>query len=127
MFMRVLIVDDSTIIVHRLTDLISGIEGLECIGQAKSAQDAIDVILDLKPDMIILDIRLENGNGIDVLRAIRTQKPDRVVIVLTNYPYPQYRKKCMELGANYFLDKVTDIDKLPALLSGLVQEAGGSS
>nr|HOO91686.1 hypothetical protein [Syntrophales bacterium] len=47
-----------------------------------------------------------------VLKQIKKEIPPPVVIMLTNYPYPQYRKKCQALGADYFFDKVADIDKI---------------
>jgi len=51
---------------------------------------------------------------------IKRQKPSVRVIVLTNYPYPQYRKRCMELGAEFFLDKSTEFDRLPAVLQQII-------
>jgi DNA-binding NarL/FixJ family response regulator len=111
--MNVFIVDDATIVVEKLTAMFSGIDGVECVGHAKNALDAIRSIAEMKPDVVILDIHLKGGgNGMDVLAQIKKQNLPPIVIMLTNYHYPQYRKKCETLGADYFLDKVTDIEKL---------------
>jgi len=111
--MKVFLVDDSAIVLEKLAAMISGIGGVEIAGQAMNARDAIQSIIELKPDVVILDIRLNGGgNGMDVLKRIKEEDPPPIVIMLTNYPYPQYRKKCQVLGADYFFDKVADIEKI---------------
>ena len=50
-------------------------------------------------------------------------RPSCVVIIFTNYPYPQYRKKCMEAGADFFFDKSMEFEKIPEVLGQLVLEA----
>jgi DNA-binding NarL/FixJ family response regulator len=120
---RVLIVDHSETVYDGLINLISDIEGIEFIGQVTRASNAIDSILRLKPDVMLLDIHLKDGNGIDVLRALRERNLFLPTIVLTNCTYPQYQKKCMELGACYFFDKLQDIDKLPPLLKEWVRKS----
>jgi DNA-binding NarL/FixJ family response regulator len=70
---------------------------------------------------VILDIRMPGGSGIDVLENIKKTNAAPVVIVLTNYPYPQYRKKCMALGAEYFFDKTTEFEKVTEVIENLTQ------
>jgi DNA-binding NarL/FixJ family response regulator len=111
--MKVFLVDDSAMVLEKLAAMISGIDGVEIVGQALNALDAIQSIVKLKPDLVILDIRLNGGgNGMDVLKQIKKEIPPPIVIMLTNYPYPQYREKCRALGADYFFDKVTEIEKI---------------
>ncbi|OGV64150.1 MAG: hypothetical protein A2283_04445 [Lentisphaerae bacterium RIFOXYA12_FULL_48_11] len=111
--MKVFLVDDSTIVLEKLAAMISGIEGVEIAGQALNARDAIQSIMKRKPDLVILDIRLNGGgNGMDVLKRVKQEISPPIVIMLTNYPYPQYREKCQALGADYFFDKVTEIEKI---------------
>jgi len=121
-YMKVFLVDDSVIVLKKLGDMISSIKGFEIAGQAMNADDAIQSIVKLKPDVVILDIRLNgSGNGIDVLKRIRKEIPSSIIIMLTNYPYPQYRKKCEELGADYFFDKVTEIEEIPKVIEELAK------
>jgi DNA-binding NarL/FixJ family response regulator len=121
--MNVFIVDDSKIVVEKLTAMLSGIDGVKCVGHAKNALDAVRCISEMKPDVVILDIRLNGGgNGMDVLERIKKENPPPVVIMLTNYPYPQYRQKCQALGADYFLDKVTEIEKVYETLDHLLKD-----
>ncbi|HEY5497637.1 MAG TPA: response regulator, partial [Syntrophales bacterium] len=82
---------------------------------------AITSISKSNPDVVILDIRLPGKSGIEVLKDIRDKKLPIRVIMLTNYPYPQYRKKCEELGADYFFDKVAEIEEIPNLIEELAK------
>jgi len=119
--MKVLIVDDSKIVCKGLRQMLTNITDVEIVGQANNAQDAIQSISEVNPDVVILDIRLPGPSGIEVLKDIRDKKLPIRVIMLTNYPYPQYRKRCMELGADYFLDKVTEIEKIIKVVKQLVK------
>jgi DNA-binding NarL/FixJ family response regulator len=110
--MRLFIADDSEILRVRLIDMLSEIEGIEIIGQAQESLDAIKSIQELNPHVVILDIRMPRINGIKVLEAIKKDDESPTVIIFTNYPYPQYRKRCMDLGADFFFDKSTEFEKL---------------
>jgi len=119
--MRVLIVDDSKIVCERLQQMLINIDGVKSVGQAHNTPDAIAAISEATPDVVILDIRLPGKSGIDVLKDIRNKKLPIRVIMLTNYPSPQYRKKCEELGADYFFDKVTEIEEIPKVIEELAK------
>jgi DNA-binding NarL/FixJ family response regulator len=119
--MKVLIVDDSKIVCDGLQQMLSNIDDVEIVGQAHNAKDAITSISESNPDVVILDIRMPDKSGIEVLKDIRNKKLPIRVIMLTNYPYPQYRKKCEELGADYFFDKVTEIEEIPKVIEELVK------
>ena len=119
--MKVLIVDDSKIVCEGLRQMLTDIPDVEVVGQANDARDAITAISAYEPDVVILDIRLPGKSGIEVLKDIRDKKLPIRVIMLTNYPYPQYRKKCEELGADYFIDKVTEIEKVTEVIEQLVK------
>ena len=118
---RVFIVDDSAILRERLITMLSELKGIQVIGQAKSSTEAEEAIPELKPDVVILDIRMHGGNGIEVLKNIKKDKNPPLVIMLTNYPYPQYRKKCGDAGANFFFDKSTEFEKITKVLKRLTQ------
>ena len=109
---RVLIVDDSEVIRQRLRSLISDTENVELAGEAEDTQSAIDLWQSTNPDIVILDLRMPGGGGINVLREIKKQSPETMVVILTNYPYIAYRKRCIELGADYFFDKSLEFGKV---------------
>ena len=114
--MKVFIADDSEVVCERLKTMLSDLPDTEVVGQAKDVPGSIESIRTLHPDVVILDIRMPGGSGIDVLEETKKINTAPVVIVLTNYPYPQYRKKCMDLGAEYFFDKSTEFEKVPEVL-----------
>jgi DNA-binding NarL/FixJ family response regulator len=118
---KVFIVDDSAVLRERLITILSDLKGIEIIGQAKGPLEAQEAIPNLNPDVVILDIRMPGGNGIDVLENIKKGKSPPIVIMFTNYPYPQYRKKYMDAGADFFFDKSTEFDKIFEILKKLTQ------
>jgi CheY-like chemotaxis protein len=115
------IVDDSEVVIERLKTMLSELKEIEIIGQANNPFDAINGIRTLKPDVVTLDLQMPGGSGIGVLLSTKRDDPSPTVLILTNYPYPQYRKKCMEAGADFFFDKSTEFEKIPEVLKGLVQ------
>ena len=123
--MKVLIVDDSSFIRERLISALLEIEGIEIVGEAKDGVEAQEAIFKLDPELVTLDIRMPGRNGIDVLRDIKASHPNIKVLILTNYPYPQYRRTCMAAGADYFFDKSSEFQKVVEVLKQLVN--GGQS
>ena len=106
---RVFLVEDSAPIRERLASLLGEIEGVQVVGEADTAAGATAGIFDTRPDAVVLDIRLAEGSGIDVLREVHPRAPEIVFIMLTNFANPQYRKICMAAGASHFVDKSTEI------------------
>ena len=125
--MKVFIVDDSALVRERIIAMISEHPGIEITGQAENALEGINSIRKLKPDVVILDIRMPGGNGIEVLRNIKKNSSGPTIIILTNYPYPQYRKKCIEAGADYFFDKSTEFNKIIEVIKKLIQESNAQN
>ena len=120
---KVYIVDDSEVVRERLKAMLSELEEIEIVGQAQDPLEAINGIRKLRPDAVILDLRMPGGSGIDVLVNIKKDKLVATVIILTNYPYPQYRKKCMEAGADFFFDKSTEFERILEVFKRLIQNS----
>ncbi len=114
--MKVFIADDSAVVLERLVEMLSELSGIEIVGQARGGLEAINAITKLKPDAVILDIRMPDGSGIYVLRCIKKGHTAPVVIMLTSYPYPQYRKICLDEGADFFFYKSNEFDYLHSSL-----------
>lgn len=117
---KIYIVEDSAIIRGRILSLLAKIKGIEIVGLSGEFQESYDEIKKLKPDILILDIRIIGGSGIDLLGDIKDLLPAMSVIVFTNYQYPQYKKKCMDLGAKYYLDKSKDFDKIGNIVNQML-------
>jgi DNA-binding NarL/FixJ family response regulator len=119
--MRVLVADDSLIVCARLVTMLSEIEGVQIVGQARNAQETASSVAKLKPDVVILDIQMPGGTGIDALVKMRETGSKAIVVVLTNYPYPQYREKCEAAGANFFFDKSNEFEYITPLIQNLMK------
>ena len=119
--MKILIADDSLIVRDRLVTLLTEVHGIEVVGQAKDATEATSLAAELRPDVAILDLRMPKGSGADVLRDIKKLNPTPKVIILTNYPHPENRKKCIDRGADYFFDKSTEFKKVMVVLRGMLR------
>ena len=110
--LTVYIVDDSDVMRERLAELASDIAGIEVTGQSGNPFDALNRIKEKHPDIVILDIRLPGKSGIDVLKDIKKESPAPIVIMITNYPYRQYRQGCMSAGADYFFSKIDEFEMI---------------
>jgi CheY-like chemotaxis protein len=117
----VYIVDDSQAVRERLIGMISEVEGVTLSGASGNPSEAVGAIRRLQPDAVILDIRMPGMSGIQVLREIKQDLRAPVVIMLTNYPFGQYRRECTEAGADFFLNKSTEFEKINEILARIVQ------
>jgi DNA-binding NarL/FixJ family response regulator len=121
--MKIVIADDSSLMRVRIKSLLKSIDNNSVLYEAKNGLEALQLIIGKEPDMAILDIRMPEMNGIEVLKKIRELKMTTKVCILTNYAYPQYRKRCFEAGADYFLIKTEDFDKINIVINDLLKEA----
>ena len=122
--MRVLIVDDSAIIRVRLAELLSEVDGVEIVAQADNAYEAASLVRQLEPDVAILDLRMPKRSGLDLIEDVRNIAQPPKIIMLTNFPTPENRERCLSYGADYFFDKSSEIEEVMAVLKDLVQETG---
>ena len=120
--MTVVIADDSSLLRDRICKLIKGLNGSIVTCEAENGQRAIQLICSSNPDLVILDIRLPEMSGIEVLKRIKELKIQTRICVLTTFSFPQYRKKCLELGADYFLDKNMEFENISGILGQLKEE-----
>lgn len=118
--MKVFLVEDSRPIRDHVHAVIAEVAGAVVIAEATTEADAIEGICTTNPDAVILDLTLARGSGIEVLRRTKSVLPKMKVIVLTNRADSPYRKACMALGADCFLDKAREFDKLGKHLQELV-------
>ena len=121
--MRILIADDSDLVRMRLVDMLSDLKGIETISEAQEGLEAIQLTREMKPDVVILDIRMPKRNGIEVMSEISQENHKPVIIILTNYPHDQYRKRCMEAGSDYFFDKSSEFEKVTEVCKQLVSSS----
>ena len=117
--MKILIADDSRIVRDRLTNLLVEVDGIEIVGLAEDAAQAKNMAKTLKPHIAILDVRMPEGNGVEVLRDIKRTNPTSRVIMLTNFVDSESRRMCFDQGADYFFDKSIEFEKVVEVLQGM--------
>ena len=115
--LRLMIVEDSEFFAQWLNKEISLIPNVEIVSEVQTAAQALVEILEKKPHVMILDLRLREGNGLEILKTVRSRKLELTVIVFSNYP--EFRKDCLDLGADYFFDKSHDFEKVAKTIHNL--------
>ncbi len=119
--MKVFLVDDSILIRQRLSRMLSNVPGVQVVGESLEPRDAATSILQAKPDVVILDIQLLGGTGMEVLQIVKKTTPSPVVIMVTNYP--EFRTRYLKAGADFFFDKSTEFHRIPLLLATMVRQS----
>jgi DNA-binding NarL/FixJ family response regulator len=111
---RVLIVDDHPIVRQGVRSLLSAYPDIEVVGEADSPSSILSQIRTTHPDVILLDVRLGEYNGIEIAHQLRRTFPDCRVIILTTYDDDDYLFGALEAGAQAYLLKDVSLDELPA-------------
>jgi DNA-binding NarL/FixJ family response regulator len=120
--LRVLLVEDSKVLLERLAEAIRQIPDVELIGTADTESAAVAAVKRDAIDVVILDLHLKQGTGFGVMRALAATQLKPHIIVLTNYDLPEYKNAALALGATHFLDKARDYGRLPEVLHELCEE-----
>lgn len=120
---KIITVEDSAAVVQRLQQMLAEIDEVGWMANATHIAEALALVEAVLPDMAILDISLvkdaPKANGMDLLKILRRDKPQMTIVMLTNLAGDEYRKRCFDMGADYFLDKAHDFDLLPALIRSM--------
>ena len=110
---RVILVDDERLILRGLTTVVPWAElGCEVVGTARDGADGLALIRELKPDIVLTDIRMPNMDGLTMLAAIRSEHPEIQMSVLTAYRDFEYARQAITLGVCRYLLKPSDLEEL---------------
>jgi DNA-binding NarL/FixJ family response regulator len=123
---RVLLVEDSEVLRDRLREIIVQLPGVEFVGTADTEKTALDLSLELSPDVLILDLHLRKGTGFGVIRGLRKHGRSPEIIVLTNYALLQYKTLAQALGVRHFLDKAREFHAIATLLHDFADRRNAS-
>jgi CheY-like chemotaxis protein len=118
--LNVLVVDDFEPVRRWIYHSLDRLGIISTFLEVDSATRALAALAEKTYDVIYLDIRLPDMSGIDLLRKIRESDKTSIIIMLTNYSYDQYRTHCRRIGAQAFLDKAVDLDKVGSTLETLI-------
>lgn len=104
MSIRLLICDDHEVIRTGLASLLAGTE-IEIVGEAANGKDALQLAQTVNPDVILLDIRMPDGDGLSTLEKLRAKAPNSKVVMLSTYDNPTYVARAVALGASDYVLK----------------------
>ncbi len=104
MSVRLLIADDHEVVRRGLASVVAGTD-IEIVGEASQGEDVTRMALELKPDIVLMDIRMPKAGGLTALQQIRDQCPYLPVLVLSTYDNPSYVARALALGASGYLLK----------------------
>ena len=120
-----MLVEDSVTVRNRLREILAEIRCFNIVGEYDAAGEAMDAIGPDVPDVLLLDIKLRAGNGIEVLRHVRRHTPTTKVIVFSQHDDPGYRDQFERAGADYFFNKTRETGELIATLARLAAHSCG--
>lgn len=115
--LRCYLVEDSPLIRQNLIATLEEMIGAEVIGSSEDEAGALRWVHQQPPpacDLMIIDIFLKSGSGLEVLRQARTARPGTLLVVLSNYATPDMRRRCLQLGADKVFDKSAELEELLA-------------
>lgn len=109
---KVFLLDDHELVRRGLREFLEEEGDLEIVGEAGTAQEALEVVAQAPPDVAVLDVRLPDGNGIEVCREIRSRFPDTSCLVLTSYADDRAMFEAVIAGAAGYVLKETRASEL---------------
>ena len=114
--LSVLVVDDSALVRVRLRRLLEESDSRCVVMEAASAADAARALRNFRPDVVVLDLSLPDGNGFDLLPRIKRAAPQSAVILLTNHEGPDICQRALSLGADHYFRKSTEFELVPIVM-----------
>jgi DNA-binding NarL/FixJ family response regulator len=121
--MKLIIADDSALMRDRIKNQVKGFSQVTIVGEAANGKIAMEMIMEFDPDLVCLDLHMSEMGGMEVLKKIKEAKMKAKVCILTNYSYPQYRERCLSLGADYFLSKSDDFEKISFVINNILNDS----
>ena len=121
--MKLIIADDSSLIRERIKSQIKGFDKVILMGEAGNGRTAMKMIREFIPELVFLDLHMPEMGGMEVLKNIKDAKLKTKVCILTNYAYPQYKTRCLALGADYFLNKSDEFEEINVVIATILKEA----
>lgn len=121
---RILLVDDHPMVREGLRARLSSVPRLQVVGEAGEAAEALRQLDLARPDVVLQDVGLKDGNGIDLVRAMLERQPSLRVLMFSMYDNPEYVQRALQAGARGYVLKETPAEEVVAAIEAVV--AGGT-
>jgi DNA-binding NarL/FixJ family response regulator len=118
---RVVVADDQTVVREGLVLLLGLLPGIEVAGTAADGQEAVSLVASLRPDVVLMDLRMPRMDGVEATRRIRAAHPEVQVVVLTTYSDDESVFAALGAGARGYLTKDTDAESLACAIATVVR------
>ena len=121
--LRLLVVDDQDVVRSGFKLILSSYEGLDVVGEARDGQEAVELARELRPDVVLMDVRMPHKNGIEATREIKADPRlvDTHILVLTTFDIDEYVYDALAAGASGFLLKDADPDEIAGAIRVVAQ------
>ncbi len=124
MAIQVLIADDHEVVRTGIKSVLAAESDIEVVGEAVNGQEAVEMALELDPDIVLLDVRMPGKDGLNALGRIRLERSSMPILVLSTYDNPTYVARAVALGANGYLMKTARNEEV---LSAIRRVAAGEN
>ena len=113
---RIVLVDDNVLFLNTLSEQLSRKPGIQVVGSASSGNSGLQLIAELKPDVVIVDLAMPDMTGLEVAQRLKTQIHPPHVVVVSLYDEPEYRESAQHVGVDaYVVKDAVDTDLMPVL------------
>ena len=119
--MNIAIIDKSELSSMRISSILSKVKGVTNIVQILDKMSILPTLEKMMPDVIIFDININGSDTFKLLKKIRKLLPDALIITLASFSVEQYRKKCREMGVVNCLDKTSEFEQIPKIISDFLK------
>lgn len=121
---KTLIVDDNPGFLKRVRDFLATCERIEVVGEAKDGEESISKALDLKPDLVLMDVRMGGMNGLNATQRMKDELPQVAIIILSKYDLHEYREAAKLRGANGYVVKMNMVEELLPTIRRVMVDQG---
>lgn len=118
--MRAIVVDDYPPFLTALVSLLGGKNGIEVVGQAHNGAEALKLVAEIKPDLVLVDFTMPGMNGIEVAKTLKSAPAAPKVIVMSFHAEPEYRDMALQAGADGYVVKTEIHQELVPLLRRII-------
>ncbi len=124
---RILVVDDDAGFRNRVKDLLVSEPDMEIVGEAADGQEALLKARELKPDLVLMDVRMPGVNGLTATQQLKAELPGIQIIILTLHELQEYREAAMASGSAGYITKRSLYDELVPMIRAVLPPRGGSA
>ena len=121
---KTLIVDDNPGFLKRVRDFLAPFNNFDVIGEASDGEEAVSKALDLKPDMILMDVRMGGMNGLNATQRLKDELPEVAIIILSKYDLHEYREVAKIRGADGYVVKMNMVEELLPTIRQVMSNQG---